>query len=157
MTTIVYRGGVMAADSRAYAGYNAALGAKTKIRRLLPSGTLLGCSSMQPGLAEAVLDWYARGARPAAAPQRGEGRFTLLVVKPDGRALFANDGFYLSGPIAAPFFAIGSGEGVAQGALHAGCSALQAVEIACKVDVWSTPPIVSLTHDAPVRARRERR
>jgi 20S proteasome alpha/beta subunit len=151
MTTIVYRGGVMAADSRAYAGYNAALGSKTKIRRL-PDGTLIGCSSVQPGLGEAVIEWYAKGARPAAAPAKGDAKFTLLVVKPDGSAFYASDGFYLSGPLVAPFFAIGSGEHAAQGALHAGCSAKQAVEIACKIDVWSAPPIVTLTHTA--RGRR---
>jgi 20S proteasome alpha/beta subunit len=147
VTTITYRSGVMAADSRAYAGYNAALGSKTKIRRLT-DGTLVGCSSTQPGLGEAVLDWYANGAQPAALPpMRGDPNFTLLVVKPDGRALFANNGFHLSGPIEAEFFAIGSGEGPAQGAMHAGCSAEQAVEIACRVDVWSAPPIVTLRHE----------
>jgi 20S proteasome alpha/beta subunit len=153
MTTIVYRGGVMAADSRAYGGYNVSLGSKIKIRRL-PDGTLVGCSSTQPGLGEAIVEWYARGARPVAAPNKGDGKFSLLVVRPDGTALYANDGFYLSGPLAAPFFAIGSGEGPAMGAMHAGCSAKQAVEIACKVDVWSEPPIVTLTHGLPARGRR---
>lgn len=43
MTTVVYRDGVMAADSRAYAGYNTTLGSKSKIRKLA-DGTLLTIS-----------------------------------------------------------------------------------------------------------------
>lgn len=152
MTTIAYRAGIMAADSRAYAGYNVQLGSKTKIRRL-SDGALIGCSSTQPGFGEAIMDWYAGGALPASAPVRGEAKFSLLIVKPDGRALYANDGFHLSGPLDAPFFAIGSGEGPAHGAMHAGCTAKQAVEIACKVDVWSAPPIVTLTHGMRERRR----
>lgn len=145
MTTIAYRDGVMAADSRAYAGYNAALGSKTKIRRL-EDGTLVGCSATVPGFGEAVLDWYARGAKPDDAPKAEGAKFSLLVVKPDGQALYAGDAFHLSGPISAPFFTIGSGEHAAQGALHHGASAAEAVEIACRVDVWSALPVMTLTH-----------
>jgi hypothetical protein len=145
MTTITYRAGVMAADSRAYAGYNAPLGQKTKIRRL-DDGTLIGCSSVQPGMGEAVLEWYGRGAKIEDAP-KGEAKFTLLAVKPDGAAYFASDSFNLSGPIRAEFFAIGSGEGAAHGAMHAGATAERAVEIACLVDVWSGLPVITLRHE----------
>lgn len=146
MTTIVYRAGVMAADTRAYAGFNAALGQKTKIRRL-DDGTLVGCSSNQVGLGEAVMDWYAAGAAADKAPKATESKFSLLVVKPDGQGFYACDNFLLSGPIAGEFFAVGSGEGVAQGALHRGASAAEAVEIACRVDVWSGLPVITLTHE----------
>jgi 20S proteasome alpha/beta subunit len=145
MTTIAYRDGVMAADTRAFAGYNAALGQKAKIRRE-PDGTLIGCSSNQVGLGEAVLDWFGRGAKSDDVPKAGEVKFSFLAVKPDGSALYAFDGFNLSGPINAEFFAIGSGDAVAQGAMHAGASAEMAVEIACKVDVWSDMPIMTLKH-----------
>lgn len=145
MTTIAYRHGVMAADSRAYAGFNAALGSKTKIRRL-EDGTLIGCSSNQVGLGEAVIDWYVRGAKPDDAPKSAEINLSLLVVKPSGEAFFANDGFHLSGPIRADFFAIGTGHAAAQGAMHMGASAQEAVEIACRVDVWSGLPVVVLRH-----------
>lgn len=145
MTTIAYRAGVLAADTRAYAGFNGSLGQKTKIRRL-SDGTLIGCSSSQVGLGEAVMDWYERGAKPDDAPKHAEVKFAFLAVGPDGRALYANDGWHLSGPISAEFFAIGSGEGVAQGAMHAGVSAERAVEIACMVDVWSGLPVITLRH-----------
>lgn len=139
----------MAADSRAYAGFNAALGQKTKIRRM-PDGTLIGCSSSDVGLGEAVLDWYERGGAVADIPKArsNDRKFTLLVVRPSGEAFYAYDDFHLSGPIRAEFFAIGSGEGVAHGAMHAGADAVHAVEIACRVDVWSGLPVVTLKHEA---------
>lgn len=144
MTTIAYRDGMMAADSRAYAGRNAPLGIKTKIRRL-DDGTLVGCSSSEPGQAEAVMDWYAQGC--ASRPAFKEPKFTLLVVKPDGSAFYAESEFYLSGPFRAPFYAIGSGEAFAQGAMHFGATAHQAVEIASRCDVWSDVPVVVLQHE----------
>lgn len=147
MTTIAYRHGVMAADTRAYAGFNAALGRKTKIRRL-DDGTLIGCSTNQVGLGEAVIDWYVRGAKPDDTPKSAEISLSLLVVKPTGEAWFASDGFLLSGPIHADFFAVGSGQAVAHGAMHMGASAQEAVEIACKVDVWSCLPVIALRHDS---------
>lgn len=136
----------MAADSRAYAGYNAVVGTKMKIRRL-EDGTLLGCSSVLPGFGESVLDWYARGGKIDDAPSKpAEPKFTLLVVKPSGVAYYASDSFHLSGPLEGPFFTIGSGEHAAQGALRCGVSAERAVEIACEVDVWSARPIITLRH-----------
>lgn len=139
MTTIVYRDGVMASDSRAFAGYNAAWGKKSKIRRM-DDGTLVGVSANVPGLGEAIIDWYAAGAIFADAPKTTDAKFTLLAVKPSGEAFLASDSFFLSGPITAPFFAIGTGEGAAHGAMHMGASAVQAVEIACRIDVWSALP-----------------
>jgi ATP-dependent HslUV protease subunit HslV len=147
MTTIAYRAGVMAADSRAYAGFNGALGTKVKIRRL-DDGTLIGCSTNQVGLGEAILDWYERGGKAEDAPKAPDLKFTFLAVKANGSGYYGFDSFNLAGPIFSEFFAIGSGEGVAQGAMHAGASAELAVEIACCVDVWSGLPVVSLRHEA---------
>lgn len=147
MTTIAYRAGVMAADSRAYGGTSKAIGSKTKVRRL-DDGTLVGCSSNQVGLPEAVLDWYARGAKADDAPKPAAVEFTFLAVKPDGNAFYASDAFMLTGPLRAEFFAIGSGGYAAQGALHAGASAERAVEIACMVDCWSGLPVVTVKHEA---------
>lgn len=145
MTTIAYRDGVMAADSRAYAGFNTVLGTKMKIRRCA-NGTLIGCSTNQVGLSEALLTWVEAGADVDATPRCPEPKFALLVVQPDGKAFYAHDSFNLTGPISADFFAIGSGEGLAQGAMHHGASAEEAVLIACKCDVWSGPPVVTLCH-----------
>jgi hypothetical protein len=146
MTTIAYKAGIMAADTRAYGGFNTPLGQKRKIRRL-PDGTLIGCSSNQVGLGEAVMDWYEAGADPEKGPKADETKFTLLVVKPNGEAFYGYDSFYLSGPIRADCFAVGSGEGLAHGAMRAGASAERAVEIACDADIWSGLPVLTVSHE----------
>jgi hypothetical protein len=149
MTTIAYRQGVMAADTRAYAGFNGQLGEKTKIRRL-PDGTMIGASTNQVGLGEALLNWYEAGADPAKAPGKlNESKFTLLVVKPEGEAFYAYDTFMLSGPVRAEFYAIGSGAEYALGAMAHGAGPEYAVEIACQYDVWSAAPVMALTRAHP--------
>lgn len=146
MTTIAYKAGIMAADTRAYAGFNSPIGEKRKIRRLA-DGTLIGCSTSQVGLGEAILDWYEAGADPENAPKVAERKFTFLAVKRTGDGYYANENFLLSGPLKAEFFAIGSGEGAAHGAMRAGADAKRAVEIACEIDVWSGLPVMTLTHE----------
>jgi ATP-dependent protease HslVU (ClpYQ) peptidase subunit len=146
MTTIVYRNGIMAADSRAYGGDKVPIGEKVKIRRL-EDGTLLGATSAIVGASQLVMDWYAEGC-----PKKPEGydipdKFTLLVVKPDGAAYMANDGPNLTGPLTAPFQAVGSGEEFALGAMAHGASAVEAVVAACKLDVWSDLPVYAASHD----------
>lgn len=146
MTTIAYKDGVMAGDTRAYAGFNTPLGKKTKIRRL-DNGVLIGCSTNLVGLSEAIMDWYAAGAVFEDAPKVDEPKFSFLAVRPDGEAFYANDSFRLAGPIRAECFAIGSGEGVAHGAMRAGASAERAIEIACECDVWTELPVMTLRHE----------
>lgn len=142
MTTVVYRDGVMAGDSRAYSGDKHPIGAKVKIRRL-PDGTLLGASSTIPGAGEAVLDWYANGAKKDAdLPEH----FTLLVAKPNGDVFYNNGGKIFSGPLIGDFFSIGSGEQYAHGALLMGASAVEAVKAACLADAWTDFPIFAISH-----------
>lgn len=147
MTTIAYKDGVMAADTRAYAGFNTSIGEKRKVRRLA-DGTLVGCSTNRVGFGEAIIDWYSRGVDPDKHPTAGETKFALLAVKPNGDGFYAYDDFLLSGPLRAPCFAIGSGEGAALGAMYAGATAERAVEIACDIDIWSGRPITVLRHEA---------
>jgi ATP-dependent protease HslVU (ClpYQ) peptidase subunit len=146
MTTIAYKAGVMAADTRAYAGFNTVLGHKTKIRRL-GDGTLIGCSTNLVGFGESVLDWFATGGTFEDAPKADEMKFSFIAVKPSGDGFYACDSFRLSGPIHAECFAIGSGEALAHGAMRAGASAKQAVEIAAECDVWTGLPVVTITHE----------
>lgn len=136
MTTIAYRDGVMAADTRAYGGDKTPVGWKQKIR-LLESGTLIGCSSNTPGQPEAVLAWFERGADQADRPQFGECKFRFIAVRPDGTALLGENSFFLAGPLQGDYFAIGSGEEFALGALFMGATAEQAVRAAAALDVWT--------------------
>lgn len=143
MTTIAYRNGVMAADSRAYSGGRMPIGQKAKIRRLA-DGTLIGVSTTLTGRAERIMAWFEAGADPSAAPA-GDSKHYLLVVRPNGEVFYANDTYELSGPLSGEFFAVGSGEEYALGAMAMGAGPERAVGIACGLDVWSEPPIIALT------------
>lgn len=144
MTTIAYRDGIMAADTRAFAGYNSDIGQKRKIHRLA-DGTLIGISTNRVGISEQLLAWYRSGADPKDGPAMLEKKFTILVVKPDGGVFFANEEFAFAGPLTSRFFAIGSGDGFALGAMAMGATAKQAVAAACGLDVWSALPIMTLS------------
>lgn len=144
MTTIAYRAGVMASDSRAYSGYKSSIGEKVKIERL-KDGTLLGVSSTLPGAAENIRQWYKDGC-PKDTYYALPEKFTLLAVKSNGEAYYADDNLMLSGPLKAEYFAIGSGGDFALGALAFGSTAIEAIQIACKLDVWSEEPFYCLTH-----------
>lgn len=142
MSTFAYRDGLFAADSRAYAGNPRFIGHKSKLF-VFQDGTIVGCSTTQPGFAEAFADWVNAGANanPSETPILGEAGFEALVVRADGSVFYYNDGFYPSGPLAAEFYAIGSGAEYALGAMERGATAFEAVQIACKYDRWSAEPI----------------
>lgn len=144
MTTIAYRNGTMACDSRGYTGGKSPIGSKCKIERL-EDGTLLGASSTVPGGGEQIRKWYKDGC-PKDVDYNLPDKFTMLAVKASGEAFYADDNLMLSGPLTADYFAIGSGLDFALGAMAAGQSAIMAVNIACELDVWSEGPVFSLTH-----------
>lgn len=147
MTTIVFKDGVLAADSRAYAGGSASLGMKIKIRRLA-DGSLVGVSTTVPGLGEAVMTWLDNNRHHDYLPNFPEPNFTALLIDPAGQVFFFNGTWMPAGPIWAPYFAIGSGEEIAKGALEMGADPIQAIAIAIRHDTWSGAPIVSLNlHD----------
>lgn len=144
MTTIVYRDGVLAADTRGYAGYSAPIGTKQKVRAIPDARCLVGVSSNAPGVPEAVMDWFEFRSEDDPLRLPDGTKFTLLAVYDDGTARYAYDSLRLTSPIEAPYFAIGSGTEYALGALAAGASAEEAVAIACGLDVWSALPVFSL-------------
>ena len=137
MTAIVYRDGIMAADSRAYSGDKHPIGSKLKIRRL-SDGTLLGCSTTTPGGGEAVLDWYEGGKKKDAIVPES---FTLLIAKPNGEVFYSTDCDFISGPLEADYFVIGSGEQYAHGACLMDATAVEAVRAACIADTFTDFPI----------------
>lgn len=148
MTTIVYRDGVLAADTRAYSGGNTPIGQKVKIRAL-SNGELIGVSTPEPGVGEAIMDWYAAGAKENKKPTVPDN-FHFIAVRPDGTALMGIDSLHLTGPLTAPWFAVGSGSHYAMTALHLGKSAVEAVRIAAEFDAWTKAPFMELRHeDAP--------
>lgn len=140
MTTIVYRDGILAADSRGYSGDQTAIGNKMKIHRLA-DGTIFGISTNNVGGDSLIKNWIEDGCKH---PENGDVKpdsFSILMIKKNGEVFFANDNYGFSGPLDAPFYAIGSGRKYALAALHLGKSAVEAVEVACIFDLWSGGPV----------------
>ena len=152
MSTIVYRDGIMAADTRAFAGYNLPIGTKTKIR-FAPTGALVGVSTSKPGMSEAFMNWICDDG-----PEPAEYDLQAMIVEQTGEIYYYRGSLMPAGPLEADFMAIGSGAEAALGAMHMGATAEQAVEIAAKTDVWTAPPVITLALSdfiKPVRKRKK--
>lgn len=150
MTTIAYRDGVMCADTRGYSGWASPIGRKSKIH--WHDGVLMGVSTRCVGYGPVVIDWYcagmpggASGLKERLAFHNADDGFTFLAVHPSGEAEYML-GYGLPARFNAPFYAIGSGDEYAMGAMEAGATVEEAVRIACKFDTLSELPIETLTH-----------
>lgn len=161
MTTIAYRDGVMAADSRFTEDSEAGgtrLGRCEKLYRREHAIVGLAGESA-PGLV--FLDWYDKGAAIADRPEllvHGEADFSALVLRADG--LYSYDKWCRGEKVLNKFWAIGSGAKAALGAMEHGASAAEAVKIACRIDPYSAPPVVQMTlakSAPPVKVRRSKK
>lgn len=85
------------------------------------------------------VDWYGTDAPRPEVLLTGEADFTVIALTHAG--LFEYDKWCRGEEIIEPMYAIGSGAKAALGAMHAGCSAKRAVEIACLIDPFSRPPV----------------
>lgn len=148
MTTIAYKDGVMAADSRAYAGGATPIGTKVKIRQM-EDGTLIGISCNSPGLSEQLFAWFEADmdTELSEVPEVKDISLSILVVSPDGEVRMALDSIHPVGPIEADFFAIGTGDHFALGAMAAGATAKEAVTIGIELDIWSGAPVRTISLD----------
>lgn len=148
MTTIVFRAGVLAADSRATYTSEAG-GARVFLCDKLyrRKNCIIGLAGETgPGLV--FLDWFGDGPHaPTKEPPSqlidGDGDFAALVLSKSG--LYEYDKWCRGEKVRGRFYAIGSGAKAAMGALHMGANARQAVAVACKVDPYSAKPIVSMS------------
>lgn len=148
MTTIAYRDGVLAVDSRATME-NGGAGRKRAVRKLVRKSITEGRKTFDILLAAAgdftpgrvFIDWYGSGKPPPEALTHHGGDFVCLVLRPDG--LYEYD-IYLRGErIEEDFYAVGSGADAALAAMHCGKSAVEAVRIAARVDAYTGGKIVS--------------
>ncbi len=140
MTTIVYRDGYIAADTRAYSGGSQPIGQKQKINRVqLSDGSYIsfGVSTPHPGLSEEIRDWFASEMSADAEPILNGRAFDCIAVNSNGEVYFYNDSFSPTGPLIGDFFAVGSGAEYALGAMSMGADAIQAVQKAAEFDVWT--------------------
>jgi hypothetical protein len=167
MTTVAYKDGFMASDSKCTDDFGSFCTRIQKIHRL-SSGALLG----QAGDADiremlALLDKTS----PAKLPTRQQladlhTDCSLILAFPAGRVFLVEAGPVLIGDSEYEWIgsvvemqermaAVGSGYQYALGAMKAGRSAAEAVAIACHFDSFSMPPVreVRVKKEAKAKAR----
>ena len=149
MTTLVYRDGVLAADSQAGIGPYQVPGTTRKVGTLR-DGRLVAFVGSCAGGAN-FIRWLNAGS-PNDPPRLGRDT-VVVVVNLDGTVLVHEDEGVFDGNDA-PFLAWGSGLAPALGALHVGASAVEAVKAATLVDSASGGPVQSVRLKTPPRSRR---
>ncbi|HSE77284.1 MAG TPA: hypothetical protein VLG66_04720 [Alphaproteobacteria bacterium] len=152
MTTVAVRDGVMAADT---------LLIRSEVRCSIGKifrrdyGLVGGAGSRSDILR--LLEWYdgdRRGKPDFVGYGDDRPEVDLLILERDGGLVVISQYLVIT-RLREPFFAIGSGAAAALGAMHAGCDARRAVEIAARVDVNTQEPVEWATLDElPARRRR---
>lgn len=138
MTTIAFKDGFVVSDSRAYSGDKNPIGNKDKIR-WLDDGRLFACSSCIVGEPERL---FRKTNEHGTNYDFGENlNVQAIVFNQDGTFQYLNKGRTYTAPLTAEYGAIGSGEDYALAALVIGKSAIEAIEIAIRLDPWTEAPI----------------
>ncbi len=131
MTIVAWDGKTLAADKRtSFGGLHATT---TKLHRI--DGMLIGCAGLTAHITEMVA-WVKAGREAAQlpTPQRSTSDcISMLLIDRDGSVLHYESSAY---PILieGDKWAIGSGRDFAMAAMHLGCDARRAVEVACALD-----------------------
>jgi ATP-dependent protease HslVU (ClpYQ) peptidase subunit len=136
LTCIAVRDGIIAADSQAtgdFVEFTQKLYAK--------NGAIVGfCGLVTQGLV--FVDWYFNRQKRKPSLEH-ESDWSAIVLKKDGLEYWDNS--LRPFPVSEKFYAIGSGCQFAMGAMKAGCSAQQAVEVACALDPYCNLPVITLS------------
>lgn len=145
MTTIAYRKGIIAADSRVTIESEAGGSRMFKSEKLFRKGKAIIAlaGESEPGLV--FLDWYGTGRDAPSVLISADADFTALVLTRKG--LFEYGKYCRPERVLGDFHAIGSGAKAALGAMHMGADARTAVRVACKIDPYSAGPIVTMGLD----------
>lgn len=131
MTTIAANRKVMAADSRCSAG-----GVWFQTKKIERKGDALIGACGKASDCSKFMEWYGSGN---PVPEITEGEFEALVLTPKGLFLYQWDCSPMQ--LKDRHYAIGSGQQGALVALDKGDEPKQAVEAACKRDLFSGGPI----------------
>lgn len=113
-------------------------------RKLVRGPGLVAGASGHGGDCARFLEWAAGGFKSKEEPKwrdtTTDDQVIAIVVKADGIYCWS-----IGDPepekIEADFFAVGSGGKAAHAAMLLGKSPQEAVELACRVDLWSAPPL----------------
>lgn len=144
MTTVVYRDGVLAADTMITYGTTLMPGSTKKIHKL-PNGALYGFTgSLEIGevMRRHLVDVGQTSGVLEDRHDLKDENFEALVVQPDGTTLFFENRTWMI--LKLPYVAMGSGKDYAYGALELGASAKQAVKAAKALDANTGGRIVTL-------------
>ena len=133
MTSIAYDGVTLATDSQVSAG-NLRFGKTNKIIKLNDGRRFAFAGDY--ALAYAVADWLNGGTKP---DREDSEEHQGIVVALDGSAVEVSSELRLA-PACVPW-AGGSGEAIALTAMHLGKTAIEAIEVACKLDKHSGLPV----------------
>jgi ATP-dependent protease HslVU (ClpYQ) peptidase subunit len=143
MTTVCYRDGILAVDSMVTSG-DCLVGTSEKAK-MMPDGSFVAHGGILAD-AELVFAWIAEGEDAKDKPSVDPDQFEAVRVYPNGRIV------WYSGKLTRfeytehrGFFAFGSGERFALGAMAAGASAEEACRIACEFDTTSMEPVKTYT------------
>lgn len=158
MTCITYRDGVIASDSQVISRTWTAMGGFDKIgRREFDGKVYLYGATGETAYAAKFDKWMQSPAfevfitkdegHPNLEPAARDEQCTGLIFTPDGDCIRI-EGNYPPYTIRGEYFAFGTGDNVALGAMHAGATAEQAVEAAIVHDVLSNGPVQLLTNKA---------
>lgn len=150
MTTIAFKDKVFAADSRetwySEAG-GSTVGSCEKLFRVRPKGTrrevVIGTAGGSY-LGMVFVDWFEKTGGDGEPPvilrdAHLDEDFDVLVW--DRGALYTANHLCRLIKVIEPFTAVGSGRKAALAAMHCGRNAYQAVQVACKIDPYTAPPI----------------
>lgn len=149
MTTIVVDRavGVMVSDNQ-----NTLAGVPTACRKIFRidsgpnKGTLVGTAGA-PGPCFIFMNWYRHHEEHNFSEVMDDNQilgidlneedFWCILLTTDNKIMIV-DRFFCPEEIPAPYHAVGSGGSIALGAMDAGATALQAVEIACRRDTFTS-------------------
>jgi ATP-dependent protease HslVU (ClpYQ) peptidase subunit len=145
MTTIAATRHALAGDTMVHIESIGATYPAIKVRRI--KGNPCGAAG-DAGDCTRMLDWaetgFAEKKRPKfTCPPGAPDEAMLLILQADGIYLMTQNDPYPE-QIAADYYAIGSGGPAALGALYAGATLEQAMDIACVVDPYTRGPITVL-------------
>lgn len=124
MTTVAYRDGVMASDSACHVG-SVCVHSIQKVWKI--RGHLIGCAGSLVDM-HTFLKWFGAGAWEDKHPKMKD--LDVLVVTPEGKVLTYEDGAPHAIEVDDEYISIGAGSPIALGALHAGATAVEAVQAA---------------------------
>jgi hypothetical protein len=163
VTTIAYRAGIIAADSRMTYTTDGGGSRKHLCTKLYRKTITEGRRTFEAIIATAgesspalvFVDWYGSGKPIPEMLRDLGGDFTCLILTP--RGLYEADVYCRPDQILEPFYAVGSGSKEALAAMHCGKSAREAVEIASRIDPYTGGRIVSMRLEPDPRQERRPR